>query len=68
MHDVEKFSLKWYVNEQNFRCWSPESPGAIHDRPVYSENADVRCAVGSMGAPPPFFFNYDREAVTVNAE
>jgi len=56
------------VNEQNFRCWASGSPPALHDRPVYIEKADVRCAVGSMGAHPLFFFNDDGAAVTVNAE
>ena len=57
--------LKWFVNKQHFRCWTPKIAREIHE----SEKIVVLCAVGTVGVIEPYFvLNDDREAVTVNAE
>lgn len=68
MSDEAHFHLSGFVNKQNFRYWSEENPGAIHEKPLHAEKVTVWCAMSARGIIGPFFFeDINGSAVTVNS-
>jgi hypothetical protein len=56
MTDEAHFHLSGSVNKKNFRCWAPENPHKLHQRPVHSEKVTVWCGVACFGLTGPYFF------------
>jgi hypothetical protein len=45
MSDEAKFFLSGFVNKQNFRYWSQENPGILHEKPQKDQKVVVWCGV-----------------------
>jgi hypothetical protein len=56
MTDETYFHLSGYVNKQNFRYWSPDSPRKMHQRSLHSSKVTVCCGVASFGVVGPYYF------------
>ena len=56
MGDEAHLHLGYYVNKQNFRIWSSESPKMIIEKPLYPQRVTVWCGFWAGGIIRPYFF------------
>jgi hypothetical protein len=69
MSDEAHFHLSGFVNKQNFRYWSRETPQRFHEKPLDNAKVTVWCAISSFGIAEPYFFEEGgRHTITVNSQ
>ena len=59
------FHLSGSANNQNMRCWSPENPRELHQRPLHALRVTVWCALSRVGIIGPWFFEENKQVVSV---
>jgi len=67
MSDEAHVHLNGFVNKQNCRFWAAENPRELHQRPLHSSKATVRCGVSKVGIVDPYFFEEGETAVSVTS-